>query len=143
MRNYQLMRPFSLLQDFDDIFYTKNEAKTWKPVSRAKEEENYYHLTMDIPGVDKEHLKVDLKDQVLSVTGERRDHFSEGSTEYDSVARFEQNFTLPKNSNLDEIEVNQHNGILDIYVPKFQKVDTTRSFEIKSGSGSFLKKPTE
>ena len=144
MRNYQLMRPFSLFQDldkdFDQIFYPETKNAKWKPFSRVKEEETHYHLAMDIPGVDKEHLKVELNDQILTIAGERKDHFDKNGAEFDTYASFEQSYTLPKDSNFDEIEVNQSNGVLDIVIPKARKVDTKKSLEVKDGSSSFLTK---
>ena len=142
MRRYELMRPFSLLEgfdkDFDKLFYPESGASKWKPLSRVKEEENHYHLALDIPGVDKENLKVELHDQVLSISGERSDHMSKENQDFKSFMSFEQSFSLPKDANLDEIEVNQNNGVLDVVIPKQRKEDAKRSLEVKDGQSSFL-----
>ena len=142
MRKYELMRPSffeNFDKDFDRFFMPQNsEASSWKPQSRVKEEQEHYHLAMDIPGVDKEDLKVELHDNVLSINGQRRDHFHKGNTDYESFASFEQKFSMPENVNYAEIEVSQENGILDIIIPKLQLEREKKSLEVKSGAGHFL-----
>jgi HSP20 family protein len=127
MTHYDLMRPFSLLEgldkDFDQLFYPKVGNSGWKPLSRVREEETHYHLALEIPGVDQEHLKVEVNDNV-------RDK---------NTTHFEQHFSLPKDSNLSEIEVSQNNGILDIVIPKVNKKIEVKSFEIKTGKNVLIK----
>ena len=139
MRRYDLVRPFSLFHDFDSLFDPSfSKEMKWNPESRVKEEENFYHLAMDIPGVDREHLKVDLKDNILSIEGERKDLFKKEGTEVSSYGIFSQRFSLPKDSNLEEIEVSQHNGVLDIIIPKAKKNLEGKSLEIKNGKNGLL-----
>lgn len=134
------MRPLSLLetldQDFGKLFYPQGDSK-WKPFSRVREEHNLYHLSLDIPGVDKEHLKVELKENLLCIKGERRDSFWEEGTQ--DANFFEQQFSLPKDSNISEIEVSQNNGVLDIVIPKRVKEVETKVFSVKDGENSYLK----
>lgn len=142
MRSLSL-RPFSLFEDFDrdfDKFFAPNAVKEgrWNPFSRIKEEEKHYHLALDIPGVDKEHLKVELDDNILSIAGERKDHFSRSGQEVDSSLKFARSFALPKDANAEEIEVSQENGILDIIIPKISFEAKSKKLDIKSGKGNFL-----
>ncbi len=143
MRHYNLMRPLSLLEgldkDFDKLFYPNVKSSKWKPLSRVKEEKNHYHLALDIPGVDKEQLKVELKDQIISVSGERKDLFKSENVETQDYNCFEQHFSLPKDSNLDEIEVNQNNGVLDIIIPKINQNAEKKSLNINIGASNYLK----
>lgn len=137
MKRYELVRPFNFFEDFnrdfDRLFANDGEkVKQWKPQSRIFEEENKYHLSLDIPGVDKEHLRVELKSNVLEVEGEKRDHFKKDGEEFKSYGHFSQKFSLPEDSNIDEIEVHQHNGVLDIIIPKVIAKDFSKSLEIKS-----------
>jgi HSP20 family protein len=143
MTHYDLMRPFSLLEgldkDFDQLFYPKVGNSGWKPLSRVREEETHYHLALEIPGVDKENLKVELKDSILSINGERNDTFLNDNVRDKNTTHFEQHFSLPKDSNLSEIEVSQNNGILDIVIPKVNKKIEVKSFEIKTGKNVLIK----
>lgn len=145
MNRYNIARPHSFFNDFDSSFYDlfsseSSSKREWKPVSRVEEEKNHFHLALDIPGVDKEHLKVDLKDNVLSIRGERKDLIKKENSEYKSFASFSQKYSLPKNANLDEIEVSQVNGVLDIVIPKINKEKESKSLDIKSGKNGLLEK---
>ncbi len=143
MRSYQLSRPVSFFDSFDkefDRFFNpvSNEERKWKPFSRVKEEKNHYHLALDIPGVDKEDLKVELNDNILAISGERKDEFEKENVSFKSFGKFEQRFSLPKDVQAAEIEVNQHNGVLDIVIPKIDKVEERKNIEIKSGKSNLL-----
>ncbi len=140
-KRYDLARPFTFFEDFDrelDRAFTPVKEWKWRPTARVEEEETHYHLAIDIPGVDKEHLKVELNDNVLSIEGERKDAFKKEGTEFKSYGSFSQRFTIPDNGNADEIEVSHTNGVLDIVIPKTQKEETKRSLEVKSGKSSYL-----
>lgn len=143
MRHFQLTRPLnffeSLDRDFDRFFAPDRKTETeWKPFSRVREQEDFYLLSLDIPGVDKEYLKVELKDSILSISGERKDRFKDENTEVNTLASFDQRFSLPKGTNLDEIEVHQENGVLDVLIPKTKKEDLSKTIEVKTGRSQFL-----
>lgn len=147
MKHFTVSRPLSFFDSFDrefgrdfDRFFSPSfeKEKSWKPLSRVKEEDNYFHLALDIPGVDKEQLKVDLKDNILNIAGERSDFFKDDKKEVESSWKFNQSFSLPKGINLDEIEVHQNNGVLDVILPKLKKQNESKSFEIKAGKSQLL-----
>lgn len=143
MRHFSVARPFSFFDNFDrdlDQVFKGNLEKDqyWKPLSRVQEKENYFHLALDIPGVDKENLKVDLKENVLSISGQRKDHFKDENRESDSYWKFEQRYSLPQGINTDEIQVHQENGVLDIIIPKVIKKDEAKTLEVKSGKSQLL-----
>mgnify|MGYP000574883556 CR=1 FL=1 len=141
MRHFQLTRPFNFFDEIDknfDNYFTSTTERAWKPTSRVEEKENFYLLTLDIPGVDKEHLKVELEDNVLSIAGERKDRFKNENEELNTFASFSQRYSLPKEINQDEIEVHQDNGVLDIILPKTQKKQISKTIEVKSGKSQLL-----
>lgn len=143
MRQFSVGRPLSFFDNFErefDQFFTpkRYEGKEWRPLSRVQEKENYYHLALDIPGVGREDLKVELKNNILSISGQRKDHFKEANSEGDSFIHFESQFSLPKGINSDEIEVHQEDGVLDVIIPKLQKQDQVKNIEIKAGKNQLL-----
>ncbi|MAX66009.1 MAG: Hsp20/alpha crystallin family protein [Bacteriovoracaceae bacterium] len=144
MRQYDLVGPLSLLsnfdKDFNEFFNPRFDKSGWKPLSRVKEEGNHYHLALDIPGVDSENLKVDLKENILSIKGERKDHFFKDNAEVENYSHFEQSFSLPKDANLDEIEVSHDNGVLDVVIPKASKENESKVLEVKKGKSNFFNK---
>ena len=86
---------------------------------------------LDIPGVKKENLDVELKGNILVIKGERKNSFKNQDGEFESFGTFERNFTLPETSNFSEIEVSHDHGVLDIIVPKTVKRNESKKLEIK------------
>jgi HSP20 family protein len=98
------------------------------------DEENVY-LDVEIPGVKKEDIKISLKDNVLTVTGEKKD-LSKKSTN-GQVFKTERNFgpfsrsyQLPEGLNTEDIHALFEDGILKVTIAKKVK-STTQEKEIK------------
>lgn len=94
-----------------------------KPNLDIKDEGNEYVVKLDMPGFDKNEIKVELKDNFLTVSGERKKDITE---EKDGrFYRSERNFgtfkrTIPVPGNLkpDEVIADYKNGVLTIKIPK-------------------------
>ena len=89
----------------------------WKPTEA-------FELAMDLPGVSKEDLTINLHEGILSIAGERTAHALE---ETDSVVRFERpsgrfyrSFTLSNKIDEKGIEARQENGVLLVRLPKLE-----------------------
>jgi len=137
MRRYDLVNPLSMFHEFDKNFgqffgeETKQFKREFAPVTKVKEEDNYYHLMLDIPGVKKENLDVELKGNMLVINGERKNSIKNKDGEFESFGSFERSFTLPESSNFSEIEVSHDHGVLDIIVPKTVKRNESKKLEIE------------
>lgn len=132
MRNYNLVNFFDDLER--DFFRNPTVSKkTWAPTSFVEEKENHYHLSLDVPGVDREHLKVNLEDKMITISGERSDRKATKDADTKSFYQFSSKFSLPEDVNDQEVDVSLHNGVLDIILPKAVKKMETRTLEIKSG----------
>ena len=140
MQRYELFNPLSFFNEYDSFFSPNVTENSWSPPTLIKEAETHFHLALDIPGVNKEHLNVSVKEDVLNIKGERKDKFKNTDGEYDTLLSFEKSYTLPKNVNATEIEVSHDNGVLDVVIPKVSVEVETKAIEIKSGSGSLLQK---
>lgn len=106
------------------------------PSVNSREGKDAYYIEIDLPGIKKDDISIDIKDNVLTVSGERkvRDEISEDS--YYKIesryGKFIRSFTLPKNVNLDKIEANSENGVLEIVIPKHEVIkDQPKKIKIK------------
>ena len=63
----------SLLDDFfsNDRFYTPSR-ENWYPVVDVHEDDDAYHFQMELPGLTKEDVKISFKDDVLTISGEKK-----------------------------------------------------------------------
>lgn len=132
----------------DDFWGPMNLAKTWRdseadwsPACDVHEEEDRYCIAMDLPGVQKEQIRLDVAANQLTVSGERRqDLKKEGEGAWYSErrhGRFSRSFRLPGSVDSDRIEANYHEGTLKIEMPKSES-GRPRQIKIISGSGPGL-----
>jgi HSP20 family molecular chaperone IbpA len=89
------------------------------------EEEKAFEIHVAVPGVAKEDFKIDVNDNVLTISGERKFTKEKKETNYHSVetqfGAFKRAFTLPENVDATSITAKYNNGILEVVVPKDEK----------------------
>lgn len=126
---------------FDSFFNESNDAlgkldntNFFRPSVDVKETEKAFVLDFSLPGMAKEDVKIELKENRLTVSGEHKTEKEDKTTKYHRVENtygsFSRSFLLPENVDNDAIEANFKNGILNISVPKTEKAKP-KSIEIK------------
>lgn len=105
------------------------------PAVNTREGEFAYHIDIDLPGVSKDDIKVDIEDNILKISGER--NFKNEIKEEDyykvetSFGKFQRNFTVPDNVDAENISASSDNGVLEIVLPKIkEKAKETKSIKI-------------
>jgi HSP20 family protein len=103
-------------------------SQDFTPAWDIAETDSHYLVSFDLPGVKKDDVKIDVRDNQLTISGERK---GRGSRErfYGSFSR---SFTLPANVNADKIEANYENGVLQIALPK-SVAGTGKQIPVKEG----------
>ena len=92
---------------------------------------------MELPGVDKENIKIKFEKNILTVSGEKKkpSEKSEGKNIFIGERRFgkfERSFTLSDTVDSNNIEAKFENGVLSILVPKLvEQPSTERNIAIK------------
>jgi HSP20 family protein len=106
----------------------------WAPRTDLIEMEDNYRLHLDVPGLSKEDLNINYKDNQLTISGERTSDRTDENEEYVRVERsfgqFYRSFTLPRTVDTEDITATYDNGVLTISVPKTEK-EKTRQIEIQ------------
>lgn len=128
MRNLNLLfHPnhdvFNWSRDLDRFFgNTEDKVVTFTPPVDIEESENQYVVTLDVPGVAKENIKIEVHNRVLTVSGEKKSERTEKSADFHLTERvsgkFERRFTLPENVNADKVEAKHEHGVLSLTIPK-------------------------
>jgi len=106
------------------------------PSVNTREGEYAYHVEVDLPGVKKEDINVDLKDDVLTISGERKTKSEISEKDYYkkecSYGKFHRSFTLPEDTDIENIEANSEDGVLEVVIPKLKKVEKeSKKIEVK------------
>ena len=131
--------PFKQLKEIEKNLYTQvgnNEGVTaFVPTVNTREGEFAYHVDVDLPGVKKEDIKVDLNKGILTISGERKTKEEVKEEDYYKIetyfGKFSRSFTLPDNVDIENIEAKSDNGVLEIVIPKLKDDVSKKSIEIK------------
>jgi len=129
--------PFGLLRRFaneiDDLFGDSGVGRspfwnrpgmlstgfdlTWPQIDLF-ESNGEFVIRADVPGLKKEDLHVEITDNELVISGERRDEREEHKGEFyrseRSYGRFERRIALPEGTNADSVSSTFNNGILEV-----------------------------
>lgn len=98
----------------------------WMPVrAYVEEKDEAFVMSLDVPGVKKEDLKINIEARVLTVSGQR------------SNGRFQRSFQLPDTVDAEAIEAHLEDGVLRLALPKAE-VSKPRTIQVQSGQGGFF-----
>ncbi|NOY87168.1 MAG: Hsp20/alpha crystallin family protein [Deltaproteobacteria bacterium] len=100
------------------------ESSTWAPPVDIYETQDDILVNVEVPGVDKDRISVEVKDDVLVIQGERpfekdvaREHYHRIERSY---GRFRRSFILSVPVQVDGIKASYQSGILEITLPKVE-----------------------
>jgi HSP20 family protein len=116
-------RPFYMPDLFNDDFLPVFSNRTNSmPSVNIREDEKFYNLELAVPGIDKKDLKIDINEDVLTVSSEASNESEENSDGYKrkefSYSSFCRSFYIPENVNREKIEANYKDGVLTVGLPK-------------------------
>ena len=109
---------------FDDFSSLKSPFHTddFSPRIDISEKKNHVIVTAEIPGVNKEDLKLTLQDNILTIEGEKKNEIVEKEKKYYREERrfgsFKRAFTLPFEVESEKVNADFNNGILSIKLNK-------------------------
>ncbi len=119
-------KPFTF-QDFfnEDMFPTLSRPSTSLPAVNIREDDKAFYLDLAVPGMDKKDLRIEVKDDVLTVSSEHKEERQEEQDGYKrkefSYNSFCRSFYLPEDVNSEKIGANYKDGILNVEIPKLDE----------------------
>jgi HSP20 family protein len=121
---------------FEDFFpwsmTMSPESAEFTPACDVDETESHYLVTFDLPGLKKEDVKIDLRDNQLTISGERKGEMKGRVSSERYYGSFCRSFVLPPNINSEKVEANYENGVLQVALPK-TAVSVGKEIPIKEG----------
>ena len=107
---------------------------TWIPAVDIVEQNGEFIVKTELPGVDRKEVKITVQDNVLTITGEKRQEAQKEGRNYTRVERsfgtFQRSFTLPTTIASERIEASYNDGVLTISLPKVEAAKP-REIEVK------------
>ena len=112
-------------------------ARRWIPAMDVVETGDHFVLKADLPGLSENDVKIELEENVLTISGERKvEHEQKGEGYYRverSFGAFSRSLTLPEGVDADAIKANFDNGVLEVRIPKPEQ-QKPRKVQISLGS---------
>lgn len=135
--------------DVDDLFNRFNQmwapvfatrslgGGLWQPRVEVEDMEDSILLRFEVPGLKQDEIKIDIQENVVTVSAERKQEEGvEGrrAKRGTRFERFQRSFALPVGIDENKIEASYDSGILEVLVPKSEAVKP-RAIAIKAGAG--------
>ena len=96
--------------------------RRWAPAMDLLETDEHFVLRADLPGMTENDVNIELEDNVLTVSGERKAEHEDKREGYYRVERafgaFARSLTLPKGVDGDAVTAAFDNGVLEVRIPK-------------------------
>jgi HSP20 family protein len=128
--------PFQGLSWLDDFFTPAvRRAAAVSPAIDVHEDDDRYVITVELAGVRKEDIHLEIEQNVLTIRGEKRLEEEVGKNRQRrwterAYGAFQRSFTLPGDADADRMDAEFRDGVLTIRVPK-SEVAKPRSVSIK------------
>jgi HSP20 family protein len=140
-------REFTTLQsEMNRLFNTffeggDREPRRWAPPMDLLEADDHLVLRADLPGMSEDDIQIEVRDNVLTLTGERKTEQKQEKNGYYRIERafgsFARSLTLPDGIDADKIEASFDKGVLELRIPKPEE-RKPRRISIGRGSDSAL-----
>ena len=127
LNNYEPTSFSTLIDRFFNDSLARSGGSSYSFVPRVDilEEDKAFEIHLAVPGMSKDDFKIDLNDNYLTISGERKVSREKKEDKFQSIeiqyGTFSRSFTLPENVNANAISAKYVNGILEVSVPKDEK----------------------
>jgi HSP20 family protein len=123
---------------FSDLFADDYSVKTRlaTPSVNITEKDDLYQLAVAAPGLGKEDFKINVEDNTLTISADKK--VENETKEGEKVIRkefgytaFKRSFTLPENVAVENIKAAYENGVLNVHIPKVEVKKVAQTIEIQ------------
>lgn len=116
-------------------FQTELKNGTWMPQVEVLQKNGQFTVRADLPGLTKDDLKVEVTDNLMTISGERKEENEDKREGFyrseRSYGAFYRQILLPEGAETESAAATLRNGLLEISMPVPKLESTTRKLEIK------------
>ena len=134
-----LMKPEPFSSEINRLFNTlfdDGHAQRWIPAMDLVESDDHFVLKADLPGLSEDDVSIEIRDNALRISGERKseqEHKERGWYRVErSTGRFSRSLTLPEGVDPDGVTAEFDKGVLEVRIPKPEQ-RKPRRVQIKAG----------
>jgi HSP20 family protein len=114
-------------------------SRRWLPAMDLVESGDEFVLRADLPGLSEDDVNIELEDNVLTISGERKSEHEERKEGYYRLERasgsFSRSLTLPEGVDPEKVRASFDRGVLEVRIPKPEE-RKPRKVTISAGGGS-------
>jgi HSP20 family protein len=109
------------------------EREGWSPIADVEEQDDAYVVNVELPGVKREDITIELVGNELTISGEMKEEARKGVVrkQMRRFGRFDYRLTLPDQLDPEKVDAKLKDGVLTVRVPKAEKAQR-RQIEIKA-----------
>ena len=109
----------------------------YRPKIDVSCDDKHYEITLDVPGLTKSDISIDVNDDILTIYGKKEEKSENKEKHFYRVERsygsFQRTLSLPDDVNADDISANLKNGVLTLDIPRQpNETQNTRNISISS-----------
>ncbi len=142
-----LMKPEPFSSEVNRLFNTllslpdERTSQRWTPAMDLVEAEDHFVLRADLPGLGEEDVSIEVQNDTLKISGERRDESESRGRGFYRVERsfgtFSRTLTLPKGVDASAVTAGFDRGVLEVRIPKPEQRKPRRiAIRTADGNGS-------
>ncbi|MDQ3934063.1 MAG: Hsp20/alpha crystallin family protein [Actinomycetota bacterium] len=121
-----LMKPEPFSSEFNRLFNTlfdeSRTAQRWVPAMDLVEADDHFLLKADLPGLSEEDVAIEIRDNTLTISGERKSEYERRERGWYRVERatgqFSRALSLPDGIDPDAVTAEFDRGVLAVRIPK-------------------------
>jgi HSP20 family protein len=122
---------------FNTLFEDGNLQQRWVPAMDLVESEDHFVLRADLPGLGEDDVSIEIRDNTLTISGERKSEYERKERGWYRVERstgaFSRSLALPEGVDADGVSAHFDKGVLEVRIPKPEQ-RKPRRVEIRAGS---------
>src|SRR2546423_11320834 len=136
-----LMKPEPSSSDINRLFNTlfdEGRTQRWVPAMDLVESDDHFVLKADLPGLGEDDVSIEIRDNTLTIAGERKSEHEQRERGWYRVERstgaFSRSLSLPEGVDPGAVSAAFDKGVLEVRIPKPEQ-KKPRRVQIRAGGG--------
>ena len=111
----------SIATDFPALY---EQTSSWRPNFEVLNMDEAYRIRVDLPGMAKKNINIEVIDSSLTISGERNNDNNKNYSNSSEInyGKFSRTFNLPEDVMENKIKASMKDGVLALEIPRIEPV---------------------